>query len=211
MKLSSLESIFPSSYLPQPTCTPRLLFLEMAEGSPRWCLVQCLAETTFRSDCLSTHMPAIIPSAWCLESFPHHPLARLGFPSFHCTNTLGSSIELICLSVSSICAGISFRAGSRPCSSLNSSDWHSARCTAWLINAFEWNWTKGTAWWPIFAVFVGEIAAYRMIHEDLLGVGRKVLNKTSMCEYRCLLLTGESPVDLFFSLYARLFLLFPFS
>lgn len=79
------------------------------------------------------------------------------------------------------------------------------------VNAFDWNKTEGTAWWPICAVFVGEIAAYRMTHEDLLGGGRGVLNKTSMCEYRCLLLTGESPVDLFFSWYARLFLLFPFS
>lgn len=41
------------------------------------------------------------------------------------------------------------------------------------VNAFIWNWTEGTTWWLIFSVFVGEIAAYRMIHEDLLGGGER--------------------------------------
>lgn len=140
MKLSLPESIFPSSYLPpsayvysqvQVTGKNKLIL----RGSRRLTkmIFSAVSGRHYFQEWLFIHPPAcpsIISSAWCLENLPHHPLDRLGFPSSHCPNTLSSYIELICLSVSSTCTRSSFRARSRPCSSLNSFHWHSAQSTS---------------------------------------------------------------------------------
>lgn len=203
-------------------CTPRFkwlertnLFLEAVEGSPRWYLVQCLADTTFRSDCLSTHLPAHplshLPDA--LRTFPitlwidwDSPPLTVPTPWAHILNWSA------CLSPPPVLGAPSGQEVG------HAHLWTPFTGTvpsppAWLSKCFylELNWGH-----YMVTHFFSVCRRNCCIQDDpwrfVRWRGKGVfLNKTSTCEYRCILLTRKSPVDLFLSLYARLFLLFPFS